>query len=63
MSALKNNPDPARCPNCGERVSPQATACWLCGAQLDPRRWHRPRGLPQRARAYWRSLTSKQDAD
>ncbi len=33
-----------RCPSCGERVSPFAAGCALCGASLDPRR-HDRRGL------------------
>jgi len=31
--------DPNRCPSCGERVTPYAAGCALCGADLDPRRW------------------------
>jgi hypothetical protein len=32
-------PDRSRCPNCGERVSPYAAGCAVCGADLDFRRW------------------------
>jgi hypothetical protein len=32
-------PDRSRCPNCGERVSPYAAGCAICGADLDVRRW------------------------
>jgi uncharacterized protein (DUF983 family) len=32
-------PDRSRCPNCGERVSPFAAGCAVCGADLDHRRW------------------------
>ena len=48
--------DPGRCPSCGERVTPYAAGCALCGADLDPRRWQSPpsalrrliaRGLPK----------------
>jgi predicted amidophosphoribosyltransferase len=48
--------DPGRCPSCGERVTPYAAGCALCGADLDPRRWQSPpsplrrlmgRGLPR----------------
>jgi predicted amidophosphoribosyltransferase len=46
--------DPARCPNCGERVTPYAGACGLCGTALDPTRWQRPPELLDRALAYWR---------
>jgi uncharacterized OB-fold protein len=38
--------DPTRCPSCGERVTPYAAGCAICGAELDPRRWHDP---PSRA--------------
>jgi uncharacterized protein (DUF983 family) len=31
--------DRSRCPNCGERVSPYAAGCAICGADLDTRRW------------------------
>jgi predicted amidophosphoribosyltransferase len=40
--------DPNRCPSCGERVTPFAAGCALCGADLDPRRWQpRPSLLQQ----------------
>jgi predicted amidophosphoribosyltransferase len=39
--------DPGRCPDCGERVTPYAAGCALCGADLDPRRWQ-PRPSPVR---------------
>jgi predicted amidophosphoribosyltransferase len=32
-------PDRTKCPNCGERVSPYAAGCAVCGADLDPSRW------------------------
>lgn len=35
---------PGYCPRCGERVSPFAAGCALCGADLDPRR-HEPSRL------------------
>jgi predicted amidophosphoribosyltransferase len=38
---------PGHCPNCGERVSPFAAGCALCGADLDPQRWQ-PRPSPLR---------------
>ena len=31
--------DRSKCPNCGERVSPYAAGCAVCGADLDPSRW------------------------
>jgi hypothetical protein len=39
---------PGYCPHCGERVTPYAAGCALCGADLDPRRWQRPPSLAQR---------------
>jgi hypothetical protein len=30
---------PGYCPQCGERVTPFAAGCGLCGADLDPKRW------------------------
>jgi predicted amidophosphoribosyltransferase len=63
MSLLKNQSDRARCTNCGERVTPYAAGCPLCGAELDPRRWQRPPGLAQRALSRLRALTSGSGAD
>jgi uncharacterized OB-fold protein len=42
---------PHRCPNCGERVSPFAAGCALCGAELDPRRAQGPRTVTERLRS------------
>jgi hypothetical protein len=42
---------PGYCPQCGERVTPYAAGCALCGADLDPRRWQRPPTLGQRLAA------------
>jgi predicted amidophosphoribosyltransferase len=50
--------EPARCPNCGERVTPNAAGCWLCGAALDPARWQRAPGWLDRALAWWRRATA-----
>jgi predicted amidophosphoribosyltransferase len=44
-------PDPNRCPSCGERVTPYAAGCALCGADLDPRRWQPRPSLVQQLRA------------
>jgi hypothetical protein len=32
--------DPTRCPQCGERVTPFAAGCAICGADLEPARNH-----------------------
>ena len=42
---------PGYCPRCGERVTPYAAGCALCGADLDPRRWQRPPSLADRLTA------------
>jgi predicted amidophosphoribosyltransferase len=39
---------PGFCPQCGERVTPYAAGCALCGADLDPRRWQQPPSFTQR---------------
>jgi hypothetical protein len=39
---------PGYCPNCGERVTPYAAGCALCGADLDPKRWQKPPAAGQR---------------
>jgi hypothetical protein len=39
---------PGYCLHCGERVSPFAAGCALCGADLDPKRWQRPVPMRQR---------------
>ena len=39
---------PGYCPNCGERVTPYAAGCALCGADLDPTRWQRRVPVRQR---------------
>jgi predicted amidophosphoribosyltransferase len=43
---------PAYCPNCGERVTPYAAGCALCGAELDQSRWHRKLSFGQRLAYY-----------
>jgi predicted amidophosphoribosyltransferase len=45
---LMNTMHPGFCPQCGERVTPYAAGCALCGADLDPLRWQRPLSLGQR---------------
>jgi hypothetical protein len=39
---------PGYCPQCGERVTPFAAGCAICGADLDPRRWQAPPSVSQR---------------
>jgi hypothetical protein len=39
---------PGFCPQCGERVTPYAAGCALCGADLDPKRWQKPVSARQR---------------
>jgi predicted amidophosphoribosyltransferase len=58
MSILKPS-NPTRCPNCGERVTPYAAGCWLCGHTLDPQRWQRPTGIVGRTRAVWRAVVGE----
>jgi hypothetical protein len=54
---LGRRPDPNRCPDCRERVTPFAAGCALCGADLDPLR-HRPGpSRPQRAGSAARAFT------
>jgi predicted amidophosphoribosyltransferase len=39
---------PGYCPQCGERVTPFAAGCALCGADLDPKRWRQPASVGER---------------
>jgi hypothetical protein len=41
-------PDRSRCPKCGQRVSPYAAGCAVCGTDLDTRRWDSGPGPLQR---------------
>ena len=50
-------PDRSRCPNCGERVSPFAAGCAVCGADLDPSRWDKGPGLGNRIGSTLSALT------
>jgi predicted amidophosphoribosyltransferase len=56
MSMSLRRPDPSRCHNCGERVTPYAAGCRLCGADLDPVRRQRSRGPLDRLTDRWRAL-------
>jgi hypothetical protein len=50
-------PDRSRCPSCGERVSPYAAGCAICGADLDTRRWDTGPGTAQRAGSWLSAIT------
>jgi uncharacterized protein (DUF983 family) len=50
-------PDRSRCPNCGERVSPYAAGCAVCGADLDTKRWDDGPGAGQQVSSWLSSLT------
>jgi predicted amidophosphoribosyltransferase len=50
--------DPRYCPNCGQRVTPHAAGCSLCGVTLDQQRWQRPPSLLERLAARWRELVA-----
>jgi uncharacterized OB-fold protein len=49
--------DRSRCPNCGERVSPFAAGCAVCGADLDPERWDHGPGAGQQVGSWLSALT------
>lgn len=46
---------PHVCPRCGERVSPFAAGCALCGTELDPLRAQASPRVRQRVRSAWRA--------
>ena len=50
-------PDRSRCPSCGERVSPYAAGCAVCGADLDTARWDQGPGLGRRSASFLSALT------
>ena len=49
--------DRSRCPSCGERVSPYAAGCAVCGADLDPSRWDTGPGVGNRIGSTLSALT------
>jgi len=49
--------DRSRCPKCGERISPYAAGCAVCGADLDPARWDTGPSPVKQAGAWLSSLT------
>ena len=49
--------DRSRCPNCGERVSPYAAGCAVCGADLDPSRWDTGPSIGNRVSSLWNAVT------
>jgi hypothetical protein len=56
-SKITTMADRSRCPSCGERVSPYAAGCAICGADLDPSRWDTGPGASQRAGSFLSALT------
>lgn len=50
-------PDRSRCHNCGERVSPYAAGCAICGADLDTRRWDSGPSALNRAGSFLSALS------
>jgi predicted amidophosphoribosyltransferase len=61
MPLLVRRDDPARCHGCGQRVTPYAAGCWLCGAALDPARLQRPPGPLERLAARWRERSARSE--
>ena len=49
--------DRSRCPKCGERVSPYAAGCAVCGADLDPHRWDSGPGIGRRAASLFSAIS------
>ena len=49
--------DRSRCPSCGERVSPYAAGCAICGADLDTHRWDTGPRAAQRAGSWLSAIT------
>jgi hypothetical protein len=49
-------PDRSRCPKCGERVSPYAAGCAICGTDLDTQRWDSGPGALNRLGSWFSSL-------
>jgi len=49
--------DRSRCPRCGERVSPFAAGCAVCGADLDTARFDRGPGLGNRLSSLWGAIS------
>ena len=54
-------PDRSRCPKCGERVSPYAAGCAVCGADVDPRRWDSGPSTLNRAGSWLSALSFGRD--
>ena len=49
--------DRSRCPQCGERVSPYAAGCAVCGADLDMSRWDTGPGVGKRVGSYLSAIS------
>ena len=56
-SRMSTVADRSRCPSCGERVSPFAAGCAICGADLDTHRWDTGPATTQRAGSFLSALT------
>jgi uncharacterized OB-fold protein len=64
MSMFIRRDDPARCPNCGETVTPYAAGCWLCGERLEPwRRQRAPGPLERLATHVRRAMARRRGSD
>ena len=49
--------DRSRCPSCGERVSPYAAGCAVCGADLDTARWDKGPGAGRQMASWLSAMT------
>ncbi len=49
--------DRSRCPHCGERVSPYAAGCAVCGADLDLARWDTGPGVGKQVGSWLSALS------
>jgi uncharacterized OB-fold protein len=60
LAGMPRRIDPTRCPRCGERVTPYAAGCAICGADLDPSRTeHVP--ISRRVGSTWDAFSVRPD--
>ena len=60
VSGMPRRTNPVRCPQCGERVTPFAAGCAICGADLDPGRTsHVP--ISRRLGSAWDAFSVRTD--